>query len=311
MRGQLTTLRLIGAAASLAAVLGLAADPAAAAGPGVSPSPPGVVVHDDVVYGTDNGQALKLDEYLPASRTGPVPAVIVIHGGGWTGGNRTETKFVAIELARSGFEAFNIGYRLAGPGATGYPGEVSDAEEAVSWVQDNAAHLGVEPTEIGALGASAGGNLALELGTLRRDPSSPAPFVKAVVSWSGPTNLVPLAHLGLRSCRPLRACPRGSLRGFWYWSLSEYLGCNLAHCTNTLRQASPVTHVRLGGAPLMVWNSTEELVPLSQVVDLVRRAHAIGEPVAVDLVPGHLHATQYTLYALGQTIAFLHQQLGT
>jgi hypothetical protein len=135
--------------------------------------------------------------------------------------------------------------------------------------------------------------------------------VKAVVSWSGPTNLVPLAGLGLISCTPRSLCPRGSLRGFWYWVLTDYVGCNLRHCTSPLRSASPATHVRLGGAPLMLWNSTDELVPLSQVTALATRARRVGEPVDVDLVPGHLHATQYTLDALGPTLAFFHQQLGS
>lgn len=308
MRGRRSTRPLLVATAVVLGATGLIAP--AGVGAGANPPAPAVVVHDGVVYGHDRGEPVELDEYLPKVHLAPVPAVIVIHGGGWTGGNRSETKSVAVALARNGLAAFNIGYRLAAPGSKGFPGEVDDAEQAVAYVEQHAASLGVAPDEIGAFGASAGGTLALELGTLRRDLLSPAPFVGVVVSWSGPTDLVSLAYLGVRSCTPLSACPRGSLRGLWYWGLSEYLGCDLKRCRAPLREASPITYVRRDGASLMLWNSTDELVPVSQVDDLAARARAVGEPVTVDLVPGHGHATEYIKSALTATIAFFRQHLG-
>src|SRR6202035_4091048 len=139
--------------------------------------------------------------------------VVVLHGGGWEGGNRQSTTPEAQAIANRGLAAFHISYRLVTPSSPGDPGDIIDVRTAVVCIRANATKLGINPDEIGAFGVSAGGYLALELGTLgiRGGPSQ----VSAVVAWSAPTNLSALATEAVRTCTPLAACPRGSLQGLW------------------------------------------------------------------------------------------------
>ena len=58
----------------------------------------------DVVYASPGGRSLHLDVYRPA-RSGTLPSVIIIHGGGWRSGNRHQEEPMAIALARNGYVA--------------------------------------------------------------------------------------------------------------------------------------------------------------------------------------------------------------
>src|SRR5271166_3094087 len=50
-----------------------------------TPDPPTPTVREehDVVYGKGGGESLKLDVYAPRDLAGPLPALVLIHGGGW------------------------------------------------------------------------------------------------------------------------------------------------------------------------------------------------------------------------------------
>ena len=94
----------------------------------------------------------------------PKPAVLWIHGGGWTGG-RPEMFLPAAEYsAAQGAIGFTAQYRLGSVAPA-----VEDVEAALVWIRKNAAELGVDPQRIVAAGDSAGGHLALALGTVTRE----------------------------------------------------------------------------------------------------------------------------------------------
>jgi acetyl esterase len=267
-----------------------------------------VTVRSGLTYGFDGGTALKLDAYLVPGQSGKtVPAVIVLHGGGWGGGGLSDTAPEALAIARAGMDAFNVDYRLATPTSPAFPQEILDVRQAVTWVRAHAASLGVDPTRIGAFGVSAGGNLALELGTLGGGSTSGS-RVSAVVAWSAPTDLTELAATAVQSCSAT-SCAPGSLSGLWYWALSDYLGCQLTQCAQELSAASPVDQVKASGASLMLWNSANELVPVDQETELTARAQSVGESVSENVVPGSDHGTQYSSQALGPSIAFLDAEL--
>jgi acetyl esterase/lipase len=268
-----------------------------------------VIGQSTFTYGFDHGQALKLDAYLVPEQDGTtVPAVIVLHGGGWGGGSESDTAPEALAIAEAGMDAFNIDYRLATPTSPAFPGEILDVQQAVTWVRAHAASLGVDPTKVGAFGVSAGGNLALELGTLGSGPKTSGTRVSAVVAWSAPTDLTELASVAVQSCSTT-SCARGSLAGLWYWALTDYLGCPLSQCAQDLVSASPLDQVSANGAALMLWNSNNELVPLDQETELVARASSVGEPVSQNVLAGNAHGTRYRSQALAPSIAFLAAQL--
>ncbi len=120
-----------------------------------------------IVYGTGNvtttsGQdgtkALELDVYEPRSyeRTDKA-AVILIHGGGFTGGHRDGMSHMGRFLAQRGFVCFAISYRLSVDNPPAVPDAAfADAFTAVRWIRANAEYYGIAKHRIGVMGHSAG-----------------------------------------------------------------------------------------------------------------------------------------------------------
>jgi acetyl esterase/lipase len=118
--------------------------------------PEGVMAQENLVFGTGGGRELKLDLYAPKG-DGPFPGVVVVHGGGWTGGNKEAFRSMAQQLAAKGFVAVTIDYRLAGEAQ--FPGAVEDCKAAVRWMRANGKKYHIDPKRIGGVGGSAGGHL--------------------------------------------------------------------------------------------------------------------------------------------------------
>ena len=144
-------------------------------------------------YGTTPEQRLLMDVYRPKAGGDSLPACVLVHGGGWTGGDKEKFTPLAIALAQRGYVVANIEYRLAG--AAKYPAAVRDCTAAVRFVRANAKHFGLNPERIGAWGGSAGGHL---VGLLAAAPAlekfsagnrEVSARLKAVVVMAGPMEL--------------------------------------------------------------------------------------------------------------------------
>lgn len=81
------------------------------------------------------GTSHKFDAYLPAGVTQATPGVILIHGGGFTGGDKTDLANLGNRLAADGMAAFSINYRLDSSTIAGFPMESQDVMTAISYVQ--------------------------------------------------------------------------------------------------------------------------------------------------------------------------------
>jgi acetyl esterase/lipase len=143
----------------------------------------------NIEYAAVGRKSLRLDAHLPAGRT-PAPAIVLLHGGGFTGGAKGGyTGELARHLARNGYAAFDIDYRLQGdlgPGAT-LQAAIAAAQEdlgrAVEHVVAESKTYSIDPDRLAVGGGSAGAITAL-LATYGKDRSSRPP--KAVVSlWGG------------------------------------------------------------------------------------------------------------------------------
>ena len=116
------------------------------------------------------------------------PAALMIHGGGWSAGTRTDFADLARWIARQGFVAVSVDYRLV-PAAR-WPAQAEDAELAMWWLRENAAALGVDPHRVVVIGGSAGGHLAGWLATSdRTSPRGTPSRANAVISFWGPWDL--------------------------------------------------------------------------------------------------------------------------
>jgi acetyl esterase len=252
----------------------------------------GVTVKNDVTYRTVDGEQLGLDVYQPAKKAKNRPAVVVVHGGGWTQGDKALFARQGNQLAERGFVAFSINYRLA-PAHT-YPAAVEDVEAAVQWVRKHANEYGVDAKRIGTLGGSAGGHLVGMLATDGKGSLETGHRVAAAVSWSGPMDFVSLA--------PAAATNAGR-------SFSTFLGCPPDACPDTYAAASPVTHVDKTDAPMLIVNSTMELVPQSQADTMKAALDKAGVANQAIILPGSAHSRAYSNQVWDQTVAFFENYL--
>lgn len=156
--------------------------------------PDGVTFTPAIEFANPDNQHLQLDLAMPSTGTGPFPAVVCIHGGGFRAGTREGYDGLCVTLASKGYVALTLTYRLAP--AYPFPAAVLDCKAAVRWLRANAAKYHVDPLRIGATGGSAGGHLAQFLGVTagvrefegegNLDQSS---AVACVVNFYGPSDL--------------------------------------------------------------------------------------------------------------------------
>jgi len=154
-----------------------------------------IIFEEDIEYTNPDGLHLKLNMARPKESSGPLPAVVCIHGGGFRAGKKERWDEMCKKLATRDYVAVTVTYRLAPDHQ--FPAHVFDVKAAVRWLRTNAKKYNVDPDRIGTLGDSAGGHLALFLGVTggverfegdggNADQSS---RVSCVVSYYGPSDL--------------------------------------------------------------------------------------------------------------------------
>ena len=213
----------------------------------------------------------KLDVYLPAPTADGKfsPAVVWIHGGGWTGGTKEEAraKEICMTLVNAGYVALNIDYRL-GDGA--WPACLLDCKNAIRFLRTHAAEYRVDPDRIGVAGGSAGGHLALMVGftTGKKEFEPTAPYpgvssaVRCVIDMYGPADLLTRRETSTNGePTATRKLMGNSLKVFGAKSDTD----------EVLREASPVTHLAKGGpAVLVLHGHADPTVDYPQSEELVR-----------------------------------------
>jgi acetyl esterase/lipase len=121
-------------------------------------------VDSDVTYCSAAGVELKMDVYYPETIAEAWPVVVYVHGGGWTGGDKTSgAGFAFVEpMVRANFLVVSVNYRLSP--AYIFPAHIEDVKCAVRHLRANARSYNIDPERIGAFGGSAGGHLVSLLG---------------------------------------------------------------------------------------------------------------------------------------------------
>jgi acetyl esterase/lipase len=133
---------------------------------------PEIEIRPNLTYATHDSVALAGDLYLP-KRSGPFPALIGVHGGGWVQGVRGQFQHWGRHLAARGVALFAVSYRLATTGQKAFPHAVHDVLAAVQYVRGNAKTYGIAEDRIGIFGHSAGGNIGALAALAGQNP----PFV--------------------------------------------------------------------------------------------------------------------------------------
>ena len=150
--------------ALLALVMASILGPIADAGAGPTPATPlpssAVTVTRNVTYTDADGTTLTLDVYQPKEMAPGRPGVILIHGGAWQSGQAKDLDTDGKLVAREGWVAFSINYRLADQSSQPWPDELTDVQRATRWISAHAEEYGVDNQKLVAMGFSAGGHLA-------------------------------------------------------------------------------------------------------------------------------------------------------
>ena len=239
-----------------------------------------IATQEGILYGTADNQPLTMDYYAPKG-AGPHPIAIIIHGGGYHGGDSKSGSeaYVADFLAPAGYAVFSVNYRLAP--RYPYPYMVLDVQRAVRYIRYNAKQWNDDPDKIALVGGSAGGFLSNMVGLLNApgDLTSTDPVdrvsakAQAVVSLYAQSSFefVPLNADVHRLLAPLIA-QKGE--------------------KEAIREASPITYVSKGDpAFLEILGDEDEYIPFSEATNLQTALNKVGVRCVIIRIPGGKHGT--------------------
>lgn len=240
-----------------------------AAGPGR------VSIENDVVFGTGGGRELKLDVYTPPEGLSNRAGVLLIHGGAWSGGDRSQLRGFGILLGRVGYTCVCCEYRLSGEAK--WPAQLHDVKAALRWMRANGGRLGIEPGLIAVSGNSAGGHLSLMLAATPDNPElegqggnpGAGTGVAACIAIYPPTVLVK---------SPTPAGPVSALVG-------------PSAPDDAYSAASPITYVRAEFPPTMLLHGNQDqVVPVEASLRMYQELSKAGAPVEMHIFNGQPHA---------------------
>lgn len=223
---------------------------------------------------------MNLDFYAPApdrsNEARGAPCVIVIHGGGWDGGKKTEFAGFNRHLAARGYAVAAIEYRLAPQFR--WPAPREDVQAAVAWLKAHAAELHLDPTRLVLFGRSAGGNIAEAVAY-----GSPDPAVRGVAAFYAPADL---RYAWITSREGDVLDPLKLLR--------QYLGDSLEQVSAAYDAASGYFQVRRGAPPtLLVHGDRDVIVWHRQSERLAERLTENNLPHALVSLPWATHGFEF------------------
>ena len=242
-------------------------------------APKGFIDENDVEFAKPGGFSLTLDLRVPESKA-PVPAVIIVHGGGFARGNkRTYVTPLFDVLSSAGFAWFTINYRMAPEFQLAQGTE--DVNDAIRWVKANAAKYHIDPKRIALAGESAGGFLVAYAGV----KAKPDTRVAAVVDFYGPNDLV-LQTVERRAQPEDPSKPEAP-------GLKEFLGLKSWRQPDVLERLhveSPTTYIHKGMPPfLFIQGTADEQVPYEQSPKMCAAMKKSGVACEVITVEGGRH----------------------
>lgn len=195
----------------------------------------------NVSYGTNAQQ--KMDVYLPASRsTTNTKVMIMIHGGGWNTGDKSDFNAYVDSLKRRepSYAIFNINYRLANT-PDFFPAQEQDVKAALEFIYSKKGEYKISDKFV-LVGASAGAHLALLQGYKYSTPVKP----KAIIDFFGPTDLIELYN--------------NPPNPFVQPLLISVTGATPASDNTLYTQSSPITFISSQSPPTMILHGGIDIV---------------------------------------------------
>jgi len=223
----------------------------------------------NVSYGNDSDQVF--DIYLPEGRTLNTKVMILVHGGGWTSGDKADMDPLKDLILQDlpNIAIVNINYRLADENTPPYPMQIDDITTIVNVLKTNQNDY-VISEDIGFLGTSAGAHLSM-LWSYAFDTENNAKMVASIV---GPTNFTDPAYL--ESQDP------------FLLEILETFGVDTS--TEYLEEVSPYHQVTATAPPtILFYGGQDPLIPTSQGLDMEAKLLSLGVTHQFTLYPNAGH----------------------
>ena len=271
-------------------------------------TPAGVEFRKDVTF-LPPDRAEKLDLYLPKNRPAGTksPGIVIIHGGGWTGGSKGAGREFdsGTTFALAGYVCASVEYDKT-PG--NWPRNLLDCKNAVRFLRAHADELGVDSARIGVIGGSAGGHLAMMVAFTSHmaelEPDAPYPNVSDAVSAC--VNMYGPADLFLQ--QGVKDAVRDGRKKL------EMFDPKTADLSALWRLASPINHARKGSPPILILQGAKDaIVKPEQATVLDAKLNELGVEHQTVIIPDTPHT--FTLHSVKTmdiatlTVAFFDKHL--
>ena len=196
----------------------------------------------EIVYKIINDRKLHLDGYYNTYNKRN-PAVVILHGGGWKSGNKSQMETFAIELASKGYSCFTIEFRLS-PEAI-YPAAIFDVKSAIQYLRKNARKFNIDATKIAVLGCSSGGQMAALIGTTNENKN----FEEEKTNNKTRSNVKAIVNIdGILAFKHPESI-EGKVASLW-------LGGSYEEKPSVWQQASALNHTNKNTPPVLFVNSS-------------------------------------------------------
>lgn len=243
-------------------------------------------VFKNIAYIPGGSDSEKLDVHIPANAPKPLPVVLYLHGGGWSGGDKANGGY-ARTLTKYGYAVVSANYRLSGEAP--FPAQIEDCKAAVRWIRANAEEYGFDPKRIGVTGNSAGGHLSSLLaatsssGIFDKGPNlERRSDVQAALVLYGPEDL---SFYALKRDFEKTGSPSQNPS-----TVNKFLGAELERSPEKAKAASPISYIGPDTAPILIIHGTrDKVVPSVQSVDFIEALKKAGGDGQLILIEGMGH----------------------
>jgi acetyl esterase/lipase len=242
------------------------------------------------IFSSIDGNDLRLDVCPPTVKNENNGAVvIVVHGGSWSGGARSDFPRWNKWLAAQGYTVFDIDYRLAQPN---YLTATEDVRTAVRWIKTQAQEFDIDPERLALLGRSAGGHLAL---LAAYSAAGEAERVRAVISFYAPIDL--LWAYGIPANKKVHDGPM---------TLINFLGGRPDE-SDEMRErylsASSINHVTKSTPPtFLAHGGRDRVVYWKNMYRLKKKLDGAQVPHEIHFIPYGQHGFDYNINGWGSQV---------
>jgi len=259
----------------------------------------------NIEYASIDGQLLQLDLYQPQGAKNLTPVLVWLHGGAFTGGDKSNASKYAPLFAQQGIAVASVNYRLA-PGAI-FPAQIQDVKGAIRFLRANAGKYNLDASHIGVLGTSAGASIASLVGVSCGEKDLEGTIggnlnysacIQATVDCFGSFSYENMMKVGFDKSREAH--------------LEKLFGCSpdSPEGQAKIKQMAPEFHLDKNDSPFLILHGEQDTsVPVQNSIDFNKKLQAAGIPSQLITDPNYGHDPRIITAHFDELIKFLNQYL--